>query len=270
MRKYVGILTILVLCFAVALWAQSGSSGQSGSTSSSGQTATPDQSTSGQAGQAGSVSGQTGTTSGQTGTMGGQTTEQERGGKQKSIDGCVVRQGSDYYLVDKRGDLYRLSATEDLSAHVGHHVRVKGEKASSSSESMGSMGTAGSTSSSQYPSTSTQTGSQTQPPDQTSSQAGQQTQPPDQTTGGQTGATGGVSGQAGTTPQTGAGAQSQTGAVGGPAGSTQAPSGMSTANAIALTVSSVQHISDTCPASIQSKITSMGLGTGASTPQTPQ
>ncbi len=239
MRKYLGILTILVLSFAVALWAQSGSSGQSSSTSSSGQTATPDQSTSGQTGQAGSVSGQTGTTSGQTGTTTGQTTEQERGAKQKSIDGCVVRQGSDYYLVDKRGDLYRLNATEDLSAHVGHHVRVKGQKASSSAES--------------------QTGQQTQPPDQTGT-----------STSGQTGATGGVSGQTGTTPQTGTGAQSQTGAVGGPAGSTQGMGGMSTANAIALTVSSVQHISDTCPASIQSKITSMGLGTGTSTPQTPQ
>jgi len=56
-----------------------------------------------------------------------------------------VKQGSDFYLQNAKGDhkLIKLNSTEDLSAHVGHEVKIRGAESMASA----SASTSGQTSS---------------------------------------------------------------------------------------------------------------------------
>ena len=47
-------------------------------------------------------------------------------GKEKTVDGCITQQGSDFYLATKKGGMWKLSSADSLSAHLGHHVKVHG------------------------------------------------------------------------------------------------------------------------------------------------
>ena len=80
------------------------------------------------------------------------TTASNSSGKEKSIRGCIVKQGSDFYLQNAKGDhkLIKLNSTEDLSAHVGHEVKVRGTEsaASASASTSGSSQTASNSSAS--------------------------------------------------------------------------------------------------------------------------
>lgn len=79
-------------------------------------------------------------------------------GKKAKLTGCVQSQGGGYALVDKKyPNGVQLLSSEDLSAHVGHKVEVKGtwEAASSASASgssaSGSSAGTGSSSASSLP-----------------------------------------------------------------------------------------------------------------------
>src|SRR5205085_5864492 len=123
-------------------------------------------------------------------------------GKDKTEEGCIVQQGSDFYLQPKHGKVQRLSSTEDLSAHVGHQVKVHGRESKTGSASTSGSGMAGD--SSAY-------GGENRP---TSSQnVGANANPSAQSGGASasgSASTGGVAGQAGATDTTAA-AQTQTG-----------------------------------------------------------
>jgi len=61
---------------------------------------------------------------------------------EKKLKGCVQSQGGQYVLESKHGKAVML-AGQDVSAHVGHEVKVKGTWESSSASGMSSTSTAG-------------------------------------------------------------------------------------------------------------------------------
>jgi hypothetical protein len=80
----------------------------------------------------------------------GATQSDNQSAKKAKMTGCVQSQGSGYALVDKKHpNGVQLLSSEDLSAHVGHKVEVKGTwEAASSSASTSPSGTSTSASSS--------------------------------------------------------------------------------------------------------------------------
>jgi hypothetical protein len=82
----------------------------------------------------------------------GQTSQNEQTGNtashEKKLKGCVQSQGGQYVLETKKGKAIALTG-QDVSAHVGHEVAVKGmwEKGGSSSMSSTAAGSSGSSAS---------------------------------------------------------------------------------------------------------------------------
>src|SRR5207237_7673100 len=56
---------------------------------------------------------------------------------EKSLSGCIRSQNGSFVLEEKNGKFAKLNSAEDLSAHVGHSVKVRGswEAGSASSTS---------------------------------------------------------------------------------------------------------------------------------------
>jgi hypothetical protein len=86
--------------------------------------------------------------SGQTSSTSSDTSNKHEG-KTAKMTGCVESQGSGYALVDKKHpNGVQLLSSQDLSAHVGHKVEVKGTWEAASASSAGTSGTSGDTSAS--------------------------------------------------------------------------------------------------------------------------
>ncbi|MFB3812917.1 MAG: hypothetical protein ACE14L_02310 [Terriglobales bacterium] len=239
MRKYLAIAVAMTfLLFALGLMAQTtGSSGslsnqQSGSSSSQ----NPDNPT-GSSSQSGSVSSpqsstsdqsQSSQTGSQTGTIGSSTGSSASGsmgtsseaGKTRSVEGCVVREQTDFYLIPRSGNPIHLtaSASENLDQYVGQRVKAHGAESSwggamTGSASPGAAGTTGAaTGSAQGSMGSTQTGT-----------------------------TGAVGAETGTRPQTGS-SVGQTGAMG-----TSGEDRIRQAADKHLTVDRVTKVESSCP-----------------------
>jgi len=81
---------------------------------------------------------------------------------EKTLDGCIVKEQTDYLIEPAMGDRERLTGS-DVSSHVGHHVKVHGtEAAASASNSSGAAGTTGSMASNDRTSTSGSASSESQ------------------------------------------------------------------------------------------------------------
>src|SRR5207253_4235477 len=91
------------------------------------------------------------TTTTQTTTTQTTTTKEE-----KSLTGCIRSQNGSFMLEEKNGKFAKLNITEDLSAHVGHSVRVRGIWAAGTAGSS-SNPSSGSSASASNPSSSTST-----------------------------------------------------------------------------------------------------------------
>ena len=48
-------------------------------------------------------------------------------GTEHNIEGCVVREGSDFFLIPQRGTPFKIQSSQDLSADDGHRVMVSGK-----------------------------------------------------------------------------------------------------------------------------------------------
>jgi hypothetical protein len=199
MKKFGFVLFTILLCTAFAVAQATGSAGAgtaSGQSSTSGST----------------VSDQTGASS-RTGATDANQTSTATNDKGKTIEGCIVKESTEYYLQPKHGKLERLSSTEDLSAHVGHQVKVHGRESKDTGGSSAGASTTSSTSGS---------------------------------------TAGGVSGQAtasGTTSNPTSGASGQS-SVAGSSGNTSASGGMSVDKSKIgdkmITVEKVDMVSETC------------------------
>src|SRR5437588_8469226 len=142
--KKLSLIIATYLILTVAAWAQGGGGGAGGAGGGAG---------AGSGGSAGS--GSMGTTGQQgTGSVGvpasdNNTTNNAK--HEKTMEGCIVQQGSDFFLATHNNKkFFRLSPQggTDLSAHVGHKVKVHGsEQASGSLGASTSAGTSGTTTS---------------------------------------------------------------------------------------------------------------------------
>lgn len=126
-KKLLVSLTVPVFAAAMALAQSSGSSGAAGSTTpdKSAQSASPSSMGSDQSAK---PSDQTTTTSTPT------SATSKDSDKEKSLRGCIVKQGSDFFLQSAKDGhkLIKLNSSEDLSAHVGHEVKVRGTESKAS------------------------------------------------------------------------------------------------------------------------------------------
>lgn len=139
MKKFtLSIVVACAICVAAAVAQTSpGGAGQGTTQSSPGMGSPSSQQPSmGQSGQAGSTS-----QTEQTGQMGNSGKEHE-----KKLKGCVQSQGGQYVLETKKGKAVALTG-QDVSAHVGHEVAVKGTWEKGGSSSMSSAGSSTSSSS---------------------------------------------------------------------------------------------------------------------------
>ncbi len=106
------------------------------------------------------------------------TTTQQVSGPQHSVEGCVMKEASDFFLIPARGNPIELqpASGQDLSAHEGHKVRVRGVETSLNASNTagtgatgGAAGTATSTTTKTPNGTQSSTTSVSQPAGSTSS-----------------------------------------------------------------------------------------------------
>ncbi len=118
MRKYY-VLAVEVVCLLFAVWAVAQTS-------------------------AGTQNNPAATTTTTTTTTTNQTTTS---GPQRTVEGCVVKEASDYFLIPRSGNPIELQAStgEDLSAHEGHKVKVQGVESAMTGGSAAGAGTMGGT-----------------------------------------------------------------------------------------------------------------------------
>ncbi|HEV2697531.1 MAG TPA: hypothetical protein VGU90_06030 [Terriglobales bacterium] len=144
MKKFtLSIVVACAFCVATAVAQMApGGAGQGTQQSSPGMNS-PSQRGTAQPGQTDPM-GQTSQTD-QTGQMGNNSGHEN--GHEKKMKGCVQSQGGQYVLETKKGKAVALTG-QDVSAHVGHEVSVKGTWEKGGSSSMSSAGSTGSSASS--------------------------------------------------------------------------------------------------------------------------
>lgn len=74
------------------------------------------------------------------------TNQTTTSGPQRTIEGCVIKEAADYFLIPRSGKPIELQPTsgEDLSAHEGHRVKIQGMESSlNASTAAGTAGTGG-------------------------------------------------------------------------------------------------------------------------------
>jgi len=127
MKRLLSFALPLVIAVTLAAWGQSDTTPSPGSTN---QATSPTSGSSTQSNTQESTSTQanpaTSSTMAQSGTNAGSPT---------SLEGCVIRQQTDYFLQLDTGQPVKLNSSEDLSQHVGHRVRVQGTSTSTSGSS---------------------------------------------------------------------------------------------------------------------------------------
>lgn len=119
------VMMAMTMMFALGCFAQTSGSGSMGSNGSSGQSSS-----------SGSMS------NGQSGSMdnGSMNSSSNNGMKgEKTLKGCIQSQNGGYVLQEKDGKMAMLNSSQDLSAHVGHTVKVHGMWEKSGSSNSGSM-----------------------------------------------------------------------------------------------------------------------------------
>ena len=137
MKKTMMAVTMM---FALGCFAQSSGGGSSSGSSGAGaSSSTGSMGTGGSSGQGSSSSGSM--SSGQTASTdnsGSANTSNSKG--DKTLKGCIQSQNGGYALEEKHGKTVMLTGSQDLSAHVGHMVKVHGmwEKGSANSGSTSS------------------------------------------------------------------------------------------------------------------------------------
>jgi hypothetical protein len=122
MRKPLLIVVTILMFFAFSAFAQDNPSSPS-SASPSAQSGS--QGTQPSSGSTGSMSQGSGQSSSNSSMSGG-------GANDQTIEGCIVKQETDYYIQPSSGGAPTKVSGSDVAAHVGHHVVVHGSQQSSS------------------------------------------------------------------------------------------------------------------------------------------
>ncbi len=137
MRKYWNLVAILALClFTVFAIAQTpgGTTGTNDNSSNSAGSATSNPQNSSQP-VTGSSTDPYSVKSGANGRAADSgASDSTSAGAEKTLDGCIVKEQTDYFIQPASGDAERLIGS-DVSAHAGHHVKVHGSEAAGSGSS---------------------------------------------------------------------------------------------------------------------------------------
>jgi hypothetical protein len=115
---------LLYLALPIVLLLTLGASAQSDTTpsaSSTNQATSPSSSSSTQSNSQDSTARQANPATSSTMSQSGTSTT-----SQSSLEGCIIRRETDYFLQPDTGQPVKLNSSQDLSEHVGHHVRVQG------------------------------------------------------------------------------------------------------------------------------------------------
>ncbi len=134
--KKLNLMLAMMLMFTVAAWAQGGGGGAGGGSGSGGGqgggSGSGAAASSGHGSHAGGGSSASGNSSASGSASGGTSGGGDMASSgNRTLEGCVVQQGSDYFLQRKGGKaMVRLvpQSDTDLSAHVGHTVKVHGSQ----------------------------------------------------------------------------------------------------------------------------------------------
>ena len=118
MKRLLSLALPFILAVALGAWAQSDSTP---SPSSTNQATSPSSSSSTQSNTQNTTSTQANPASSSTMSQSGTSTT-----NQSSLEGCVIKSETDYFLQPETGEAVKLNSTQDLSQHVGHRVRVEG------------------------------------------------------------------------------------------------------------------------------------------------
>ncbi len=75
------------------------------------------------------------------------TTTTTATGPEHHIEGCIVKESTDFFLIPQRGRPFKLQSNQDLSANEGHRVSVSGKEMplTSAANAAGNVGVAGNT-----------------------------------------------------------------------------------------------------------------------------
>ncbi len=75
------------------------------------------------------------------------TTTTTATGPEHHIEGCIVKESTDFFLIPQRGRPFKLQSNQDLSANEGHRVSVSGKEmpSTSAANAAGNAGVAGNT-----------------------------------------------------------------------------------------------------------------------------
>ena len=143
MRKYILIVPIiLALCLFTAFAAAQSSTSNDNNNNSSGSSIQNGGTTSSQSGASGMQNDQS-----TAGSIGSTSDQASNSASAKTLEGCIVKENTDYFIQPASGDRERLSSSQDLSSQVGHHVRVEGSEQSNTAASNNRTSTSGSASS---------------------------------------------------------------------------------------------------------------------------
>jgi hypothetical protein len=118
MRRLLSFALPFILAGALGAWAQSDTTP---SPSSTNQATSPSSSSSTQSNTQSSTSTQANPATSSTMSQSGTATT-----NQSSLEGCVIKRETDYFLQPETGEAVKLNSSQDLSPHVGHRVRVEG------------------------------------------------------------------------------------------------------------------------------------------------
>ena len=231
MRKYIlSLFTVLALCLFTVMAAAQTPGGTTGvnANSSSNEGQNPN-SVSKDAAQSsapttGSQTDAYSVNSGSNGRAANSTPGDTSSTGEKTLEGCIVREQTDYFIQPKTGDRERLTGSQDLSSHVGHQVKVHGmEQSSTAANSNGNVGVSG---------TAGTSGSMASNSDRTSTSGSAKSET-------ENNAAGSIAGNAGSSNATGTGASS---------------SSSNNWTGKDFMVTRVDMVSESCPADIQKKI----------------
>lgn len=129
MKRVLTFALPLVLAFSLGALAQSDTTP---SPSSTNQATSPSSSSSTQSNAQDSTATQANPATSSTMSQSGTTAT-----SQPSLEGCVIRQQTDYFLQPDNGQPVKLNSSQDLRQHVGHRVRVHGTVKNASSSNNG-------------------------------------------------------------------------------------------------------------------------------------
>jgi hypothetical protein len=118
MKRLLSFALPFILAIALGAWAQSDTTP---SPSSTNQATSPSSSSSTQSNTQNSTSTQANPATSSTMSQSGTSTT-----NQSSLEGCIVKHETDYFLQPESGQAVKLNSSQDLSQHVGHRVRVEG------------------------------------------------------------------------------------------------------------------------------------------------